>query len=94
MRKLVLALSVVLAASPALADYRHRPRYSPPPQHHHHRGGVNPWVAGAVGLGILGAGAYMYNRPARQCWNEVVIDPYGRQLFDQYGRPVLQVVCQ
>jgi hypothetical protein len=76
-----------------MADYRHRPRYTPPPQHHHHhRGGINPWVAGAIGLGVLGAGTYYYNQ--RSCWNEYVVDVYGRQLFDQYGRPLQQRVCQ
>jgi multisubunit Na+/H+ antiporter MnhB subunit len=92
MRKLLLIAATILMVTPALADYRHR-RYIPPaPQHHHHRG-INPWVAGAIGLGVLGAGTYYYNNYGRQCWDEPVMDRFGYQLYDQYGRPMVRRFC-
>ena len=51
------------------------------------------WVPGAViGLGIAGAaGSYYYNAP--ECWREPVLDVYGRQAYDAYGRPMVDTVC-
>jgi len=94
MRKVVLALAALVMATPAMADYRHRPHYTPPRHHqyqHHHRG-INPWVAGAIGLGVLGAGSYYYYNQ-RRCWDEPVVDYYGRQVYDAYGRPLAQRYC-
>jgi len=96
MRKILVALSLIAMTTTAMAQPRHeRHREAPRQQHRyqeHHRGGFNPWVAGALGLGVLGAGAYYYNQ--RQCWNEAVVDMYGRQIYDRYGRPLAQTVCQ
>lgn len=87
MRKLLI-VALLLAVTPALAnDHRYR---RPEPQHHHN---TAPWVAGAIGLGILGAGAYYYNQN-RRCWNEPVVDMYGRQLVDRYGNLLFQSVCE
>ena len=91
MRKLLLIAATVLMVTPAMADQYHR-RYTPPPQHHHHHN-VAPWVAGAIGLGILGGGAYYYNNYGRQCWDEPVIDRFGYQVYDQYGRPMVRRFC-
>jgi multisubunit Na+/H+ antiporter MnhB subunit len=96
MRKVIITLCALMVATPALADWRRNQHYQPQRQQHHyehrHRGGINPWIAGAIGLGVLGAGAYYYNQ--RQCWNEYVVDMYGRQVYDRYGRPLAQTVCQ
>jgi len=89
MRKVIITLCALMVATPALADWR-RERHQPQRQQHHR--GINPWVAGAIGLGVLGAGAYYYNQ--RQCWNEYVVDMYGRQVYDQYGRPMIQQMCR
>lgn len=93
MRKLLVALSLIAMTTSAVAQHRHdyNRRYNPP-QHHHNRG-INPWVAGAIGLGVLGAGTYYYNQ-RRICWNEPVMDPYGRQVYDQFGRPLIQQICE
>jgi multisubunit Na+/H+ antiporter MnhB subunit len=93
MRKLLLITAAIAMATPAFADYQHR-RYPPPwqHQHHHQHRGINPWVAGAIGLGVLGVGTYYYNH--RTCWNEPVIDRFGYQVYDQYGRPLVRRFCQ
>ena len=93
MRKLLLITAAIAMATPAFADYHHR-RYPPPwqHQHHHQHRGINPWVAGAIGLGVLGAGAYYYNQ--NTCWNEPVTDRFGYQVYDQYGRPLVRRFCQ
>jgi multisubunit Na+/H+ antiporter MnhB subunit len=92
MRKVIIALCALLITTPAFAEWRRNQHYQPQRQQHHdHRRGINPWVAGAIGLGVLGAGAYYYNQ--RQCWNEYVVDIYGRQLYDRYGQPLVQTVC-
>ena len=79
MRKLLAALCILAMSTPAFADYRHRPA---PRQHYNHHRGVNPWVAGAVGLGVLGAGAYYYNR---RCWDEMIgYDRRGREVWQRY----------
>ena len=90
MRKLLLIAATVLMVTPALADRYHRRYTPPPPQRHHHN--AAPWIAGAIGLGILG-GAYYYNNYNRQCWDEPVTDRFGYQLFDQYGRPMVRRFC-
>ena len=85
MRKLLIAFSVLALTSTAVsAQHRHHvaPRY-----HHGHSHGISPWVAGAVGLGILGAGVaagtYYYDR---RCWREHVG-------YDQWGCALYQRVC-
>jgi multisubunit Na+/H+ antiporter MnhB subunit len=92
MRKVVLALAAVIMATPAMADWRHHYRAPPPRVQQHHRG-INPWVAGAIGLGVLGAGSYYYYNN-RRCWNEPMVDYYGRQVYDNYGRPMVQRFCE
>ena len=90
MRKLVLALAALVMATPAMADpYRYH-RAPPRPQRHH---GINPWVAGAIGLGILGGGAYYYNNYGRRCWNEAIIDRFGYPVYDEYGRQMVRRIC-
>lgn len=90
MRKAIIALVIMAIATPAMAQH-HRQPVRPQHQHHnHHR--VNPWVAGAIGLGVLGAGAYYYNQ-RRSCWEEGIVDAYGRQIYNRYGQPLVQTVC-
>lgn len=91
MRKFLAALCVLAMSTPALADYRHHTYRQPPRVQHHHRG-INPWVAGAIGLGVLGAGSYYYYNQ-RRCWNEPMLDYYGRQVYDAYGRQLVQRYC-
>jgi len=86
MKKLLIAGMIVLAtAGSALAQHRHGYRAGHYHGSHHH--GISPWVAGAVGLGILGAGiaagSYYYDR---RCWREHVG-------YDAWGRNVYQTVC-
>lgn len=53
---------------------------------HHHGRNYAPWVAGAIGLGIVGAiaGAHYYNR---ECTRVVVG-------YDNFGRPVTRLYCE
>jgi hypothetical protein len=91
MRKLITTLSIatmMLASTPVLAQHRHNHGYrAPPPRHHvvpRHRNNYAPWVAGAIGLGVLGS-MYYYNN--RQCWDEFIgYDRYGREVFERYCR--------
>ena len=62
-------------------------------QQHNNRGKINPWVAGAIGLGVVGAGAYYYNQQRTLCWEEAIVDAYGRQIYNRYGQPLVQTVC-
>ena len=88
MKKYLVAATMLVALAGQANAWDHR-RHNPPPRHHHY--GINPWVAGALGLGILGAGTYLYNN--RQCWDEPVVDRFGYQVFDQFGRPMVRRIC-
>jgi hypothetical protein len=90
MRKLLIAAMAVLIATPALADWRRERRHYQPPQRHHHQRNIAPWVAGGLALGALGA--YALTRPSR-CWEEPIVDDYGRQLYNRYGQPLFQRLC-
>lgn len=83
MKKLVIAatmLVMMVGQANAWDNRRHNP---PPRQYHHQHRGINPWVAGALGLGILGAGSYYYYNN-RQCWDEMVgYDVYGREVWQR-----------
>jgi hypothetical protein len=86
MRSILIAISVLAMTGSALADpvYRHRT-----PPRHHHQHNVMPWVAGAIGLGVLGALTYdQWGRPVRrrECWDEYVG-------YDYRGRPMYERVC-
>ena len=84
-KKSIIAIAI-LAATITTASAQHRYHRAAP--HHHHGHGINPWVAGVVGLGILGAGvaagSYYYNRV---CWREHVG-------YDAWGRPVYRRICE
>lgn len=82
MRSILIAISVLIMTGSALADPAYR--YRNVPRHHSHQPNVLPWVAGAIGLGVLGA--LTYDRPVRRCWNEYVGDDYR-------GRPVYERIC-
>ena len=88
MRSILVLVLTLGMMSTAMADYRH---HRAPPSRSHSR--INPWVAGAIGLGVVGAGTYYYQNRVRRCWDEYVVDYYGRQVYDRYGRPVFQSVC-
>ena len=83
MRKLLITLFLLSATATAMADSRHY--YRQPPHRSHN---AAPWVAGIVGLGILGAiASQQYQSPRRSCWDEVIG-------YDRYGREVWQRYCQ
>jgi hypothetical protein len=95
MRKLAIGLSIValLASTLPVFAQQHRHGYRPQqrhyvaprpvPRHYNHRK-YAPWVAGAIGLGVLGS-MYYYNN--RQCWDEMIgYDRYGREVFERYCR--------
>ena len=69
--------------------FQQRNHYRPPQGHHrsHNRGhNAAPWIAGAIGLGLLGALTYdQWGRPVQpRCWNEYIgVDRYGRQVHQQ-----------
>jgi len=83
------ALALTIATS-AVADqrryhqhqqYRQQQQY----QHRHHNGNAGAWIAGAVGLGILGA--IIAAESQQQCWDEMAgYDRYGREIWRTYCR--------
>lgn len=95
MRKIVIALAVVLAASSAQAQHRHNGGgYN---GGHQHRGGGG-WVAPLVGGMVLGGVLYGLSQPSyaapqpqyyqqpqyqRTCGYEAVYDVYGRYMGDR-----------
>lgn len=86
-KKSIIAIAI-LVATITTAAAQHRYHRAAPHHHHGHSHGISPWVAGAVGLGILGAGiaasSYYYNRV---CWREHVG-------YDAWGRPVYRRICE
>ena len=90
MRKLLLASFALLGMTVvAEAQHRHyRNHYHPPARQHYHppRYNAAPWIAGAIGLGVLGALTYdAWGNPYRPfCWNEYIgLDRYGQQVYRQ-----------
>jgi hypothetical protein len=87
MRKLLIVVSMLAMSSSAFAGDWHHRRAPPPPLRPYAGGHHNilPWVAGGLALGALG-GAYYYNRPRPECWEELVG-------YDRRGREVWETVC-
>jgi len=87
MRRLLIATTLIVMATSAVADpYNHR---HPLPQrrpYEHRQHSIMPWVAGAVGLGVLGAIiANQPERPVSGCWNEMVgYDRWGNEVWKRY----------
>ena len=87
MRRLLIATTLIAMATTAIAEpYNHR--RAPPQQHYrgHNGGNAAPWIAGAIGLGLLGAIiANQPERPAYGCWNEMVgYDRWGNEVWKRY----------
>jgi len=79
MRKFLLALAVIAVATPAVADPYHH-RQEPPRQRH---GNAGAWVAGAIGLGVLGAIIANDSRP--RCTEELIgYDRFGNEVWKRY----------
>jgi len=87
MKKYLVAATMLVAVVGQANAWENR-RHNPPPRHNHN---VAPWVAGGLALGVLGAMVYS-QRP--RCWEEPMIDRFGRQVYDAYGRPLAQRVCE
>ena len=97
MKKLLVALCLVISSTPVLAQgYHHRPYgYTPAPhyRHHHHHGGGNwvaPFVGGIVGGAVLGAiiAPNIYApAPEPICTDRLVG-------YDVYGRAVVERFCR
>ncbi len=86
MKKFIIAaLALSFMSAPAFAHGR---------RGHWHGG---HWVAPAI-VGTIIGGALLYNypydRPRQHCFQEQIIDGYGRPVFDAYGQPVMRVVCR
>lgn len=74
---------------------RSYPRHVHPHRHvhqhryvHQHRNNYAPWIAGAVGLGVLGAivgGAYYYDNYV--CYRRVVG-------YNEWGNPIIRRYCE
>ena len=81
--KRILIASVLLVAMVGQASAQHyqRRHYSPHRQHH---GNAGAWVAGAIGLGVLGA--IIANESRRSnCYDELAgYDRYGREVWRSY----------
>lgn len=96
MKKLLVALFLIMSSTPVLAQgYYHRPYgYTPAPhyRHHHHGGGnwVAPLVGGMVGGAMLGAiiAPNVYApAPEPICTDRLVgYDVYGRAIVERFCR--------
>ena len=97
MKKLLIALCLVMSSTPVLAQgYHYRPySYTPAPhyRHHHHHGGGNwvaPLVGGIVGSAVLGAiiAPNIYApAPEPICTDRLVgYDVYGRAIVERFCR--------
>jgi len=98
MRKVIAVMAVMLMGTPAFGkDFGQRggQHYGQQSGHYYGHGvghGVGqryghnsaaPWVAGAIGLGILGI--IIASQP-KDCWQEFIG-------YDRYGRRVYQEIC-
>jgi hypothetical protein len=83
MRKLLLAVALISATTPALADWnqRHRPVYRDVPRYHHDGRGFLLGLGAAAVLGSI----FYFN--GRRCWNELVG-------YDQWGNELVQRRCE
>ena len=89
MKKIIIStIALMTVITPVLAHGRsfgHRPYYGYSYGHYGHRhNNYGAWVAGAIGLGVLGA--IIYDQYGRRCVNRVVG-------YDQLGNPIIQPIC-
>ena len=91
---IIIGLSLGLFVGPAFGQHyghHHGPRYRPyhPPIHHHHhhqrRNNYAPYVAGAIGLGIMGA--IIADQYARRCYKQHIG-------YDHVGNPIFEHICK
>lgn len=87
MRKSIIIAACVLMVTPALGkdfgqQVGHRSGHQVG-QRVGHRYDPAPFIAGAIGLSILGA--IIASRP-RDCWQEIIG-------YDRYGRRIYETVC-
>jgi len=88
----VVVVSVVasVVATSAMAydrrRHRHNHGYAHPQQYYgnRHDSNAGAWVAGAIGLGILGA--IIASESQRQCYDDMVG-------YDRYGREIWRTIC-
>ena len=86
MKKILIAAVVIALTSTSVLAHGSR-HYRPYAHHsygHGHRHNYGAWVAGAIGMGILGA--VIYDQYGRRCVNQIVG-------YDQLGNPITRQVC-
>jgi hypothetical protein len=94
MKKYLIAVTMLVTLVGPASAYDRRHHQNPPARKHHHHhqrhNNIAPWIAGGLALGALG-GLYYYNN--RRCWDEPLVDRFGHQVYDQYGRPLARRFC-
>jgi len=89
MKNMITALvttAVLLGTTVAASAHGVRNRgYHVYGQGHHHRFNPAPFIAGAIGMAIIGG--ILYDQYGRRCYNQIVY-------YDVYGNPVVQRVCE
>ena len=86
MKKILIAAVVIALTSTSVLAHGSR-HYRPYAYHSYgygHRHNYGAWVAGAIGLGVLGA--VIYDQYGRRCVNQIVG-------YDQLGNPITRQVC-
>ena len=80
-----LILASVVIATPAMAQHRHGGHHHHHHHHHHYRANPAPYIAGALGLAILGG--IVYDQYNRRCYSQVIG-------YDSNGDPVVRKICE
>lgn len=84
---LIMSMVITTSASAGSRNHGHRGNYYHNGHHHHHhrRNNVVPYIAGGLGLAILGG--IIYDQYGRKCYKQIIG-------YDSWGDPVTRKVCE
>ena len=84
---LIMSMVITTSVSAGSRNHGHRGNYYHNGHHHHHhrRNNVVPYIAGGLGLAILGG--IIYDQYGRKCYKQIIG-------YDSWGDPVTRKVCE